>query len=379
MTPRSILHLVANRWWTGSAAPALDLAVSLRDRGHHVEFACIPGDVLDARVRAAGFTPPAGLALVRTARPWVVARDVGRLRELVRGRGFDLIHAHQTHDHWLAALAVRGLPTRLVRTVHHRRAAHPGPAARWLFGRTAAVTAPSEAILERLRRGGVPPDRLSLVRGAVDAARFERGATGDAFRVELGLGPAPVVGCVARLVPGRGHDVLLRAAGRLRAAFPELRVVLVGRGEGRPGLEGLVRSLGLAEVVRFAGYRGDDLPEALAALDVFVLLGAGSEESCRAVLEAMAAAKPVVAARVGAVAETVVDGQTGWLARPEPAAVAECLGRLLADPAAARRMGESGRARVRACFSQEGRAEATEAAYARALGERGRLPLPGRP
>ena len=378
MTPRSILHLVANRWWTGSAEPALDLAVSLRARGHHVEFACIPGDVLDARVRAAGFTPPAGLALVRTARPWVVARDVRRLRRLVHDRGYDVVHTHQTHDHWLAAWAIRGLRTRLVRTVHHRRAAHSGPLARWLFRRTAAVMAPSEAIVERLGRTGVAPDRLSVVRGAVDAARFERGATGAAFRAELGLGPAPVVGCVARLVPGRGQDVLLRAAGCLRSTFPELRVVLVGRGEGRPDLEGLVRSLGLSEVVRFAGYRGDDLPEALAALDVFALLGAGSEESCRAVLEAMAAARPVVAAPVGALAETVVDGETGWLARPEPAVVAERLGRLLADPVLARRMGESGRSRVRACFSQAARAEATEAAYARALGEDVGLP-PGRP
>ncbi len=61
----------------------------------------------------------------------------------------------------------------------------------------------------------------------------------------------------------------------------------------------------------FAGYRDNDLPAVLDALDLFVLLGAGSDESCRAVLEAMAAGRPVVARRVGALGDAVVDGQTG--------------------------------------------------------------------
>src|SRR5207249_7866920 len=102
-----------------------------------------------------------------------------------------------------------------------------------------------------------------------------------------------------------------------------------------------------------AGYR-DDLAEVLAALDCFVLLGTGSEESCRAVLEAMAAGRPVVAARVGALAETVVDGETGWLVAPEPAVVAERLAAVLADPDAARRLGEAGRRPAGARLPPEG-------------------------
>ena len=174
-------------------------------------------------------------------------------------------------------------------------------------------------------------------------------------------------GCVARMVPGRGHDVLLRAAARLRDRLPEARVVLVGRGEGRPALERLVRELGLGTTVVFAGYRGADLPAVLAALDCVVFLGMGSEESCRAVLEAMAAGRPVVAAPVGAVPEIVVDGETGWLVEPAPDAVAACLEAALRDRGRARQLGAAGRRRVEAHFTPSRRAALVEAVYAGVL------------
>lgn len=369
MTPLSILHVVANRWWTGSADPALDLALTLRARGHDVAFACIRGDALEARACAAGLRPVDGLSLERTALPWVLWPDVRALRRLVAARGIRVVHAHQSHDHWLARLALGAGAVRLVRTVHHRRALHRGPATRWLLRETHGLIAVSEAIRAAARAAGVPADGVTVIPGAVDVGRFDPAADGRGIRAEFGLGARPVVGCVARLVPGRGHDTLLRAAGRLLPRFPELRVVLVGRGEGRPAIERLVRELGLGEVVVFAGYRGDDLSETLAALDCVAFLGAGSEESCRAVLEAMAAGRPVVGARVGAVPETVVDGETGWLVNGEPDEVAARLGEILGDPGRARAMGEAGRRRVDARFTPAARAAAVERVYTRVLAE----------
>jgi phosphatidylinositol alpha-1,6-mannosyltransferase len=210
-----------------------------------------------------------------------------------------------------------------------------------------------------------------VVRGAVDVDRFRPDLDGSPVRTEFGLGDAPVVGCVARLVPGRGHDALLEAATRLRARVPRLRVLLVGRGEGRAAIERRVRDLGLENAVAFTGYRDEDLPHVLAAMDGFVLLGGGSEETGRAVLEAMAAGRPVVAAPFGAMPETVVDGETGWLVDGAPdalaGAAAERIGGLLADPARARAMGAAGRARVTALFTPERRAGAGEEVYARIL------------
>ena len=367
LRPRRILHVVANRWWTGSADPALDLALVQRARQHAVRFACIPGDALAAKAKAVGLAPVAGLSLERTARPWVLASDVRGLRRVVREAEIEVVHAHQSHDHWLAALATRGLPIALVRTVHHRRALRRDPLTRWLFRRTDAVIAVSSGIVAAARQAGIAPETIVLVPGAVDVRRFRPSGDDRPIRAELGLGARPVVGCVARLVPGRGHDVLLRAAALLQGRLPDLRVVLVGRGEGRPAVEALVRTLGIGERVVFAGYRGDDLPDVLVALDCLVLLGAGSEESCRAVLEAMAAGRPVVAARVGAIPDTVADGETGWLVERNPTSVAERLEAILTDRRRARAMGMAGRRRVEQLFTPERRAAAVEAVYARVL------------
>jgi len=368
MRPLRLLHLVANRWWTGSADPALDLAVNLSARGHEVSFACIRGDALEANARAVGLAPVGELSLERTTRPWVLVADVRELRQLVRTRGIEVVHTHQTHDHWLAALALQDSPARLVRTVHHRRAIRRSPAARWLFARSHAVIAVSQGIATAARAAGVASERLAVVPGAVDVGRFSPNANRRAARADLGLEAHPVVGCVARLVPGRGHDILLRAARLLKARIPALRILLVGRGEGRPAVEQLVRELRLEEVVVFAGYRGDDLPQVLAALDCFALLGVGSEESCRAILEAMAAGCPVVGVRAGAVPETVVDGETGWLVDDTPEEVAERLEAVLRDPDRARAMGAAGRRRVEALFTPERRAVAVERVYARLVG-----------
>jgi phosphatidylinositol alpha-1,6-mannosyltransferase len=173
--------------------------------------------------------------------------------------------------------------------------------------------------------------------------------------------------------------MLLRAARRLAVEVPGLRVLLVGRGKGRPAVERLVRELDLEGVVVFAGYRGEDLPRVLAAMDCFALLGGGAEESGRAVLEAMAAGLPVVASGFGAMPETVVDGETGWVVDGPPSAlgdaVADRLGRLLADPARARAMGAAGRQRVATLFTPERRAGLVETAYGRALGARAQTPV----
>ena len=363
MRPLRILHLVTNRWWTGSADPALDLARSLMERGHSVWFGCIRGDVLEAHVREAGVPLVEALSLERTARPWRLAVQVGMVRRALKDLRIDVVHAHQTHDHWLAALGRRGTAVHLVRSFHHRRAVHGTLVARWLLRQTDALLAVSEGIAGRLRTVAGGEASVSLVPGAVDAGRFDPDADGRAVRAELGLGDAPVAGCVARMVPGRGHDVLIRAAARLRARLPGLRVVLIGRGEHRPALEALRRELRLEDTVVFAGYRGADLPATLAALDCLVLLGAGSEESCRAVLEGMAAGRPVVGARVGAVPEIVVDGETGWLVDATPEAVAAGLEAALRDRERGRRMGAAGRRRVETLFTPARRASLVEGVY----------------
>ncbi len=320
--PLTVLHLVANRWWTGSAEPVIRLLTGLRARGHRVLLGLIAGDRFEQKAREAGLEPLPGLSLEVRGNPVRVLGDLRRVRQAVRAEGVDVVHVHHSHDHWLGWLG-RGSAS-LVRTFHNARAVRLTGLSPWLYRRTDALIAVSREIEERARRAGIPPGRLVRVDGVVDLGRFEDG-DGAAIRKEFDLGNAPVLGCVARLAPRRGHELLIRGFQQLLPEYPQARLLLVGKGEARARLETLVSDLGLGREVLFAGYRDADLPAVLQALDAFALMGAGSDESCRAALEAMAAGRPVVGRRVGALPETVVHGVTGLLVdddRPESVAAA---------------------------------------------------------
>jgi glycosyltransferase involved in cell wall biosynthesis len=359
--PLTVLHLVANRWWTGSAEPVIRLSTGLRARGHHVLLGLIAGDRFEQKAREAGLEPLPGLSLEVRGNPVHVLGDLHRVRQVVRAESVDVVHVHHSHDHWLGWLG-RGRAG-LVRTFHNARAvrlAWPSP---WLYRRTDALIAVSREIEERGRRAGIPPSLLSRVDGVVDLERFEEG-DGAAIRKEFDLGSAPVVGCVARLAPRRGHELLIRGFRQLLSDYPHARLLLVGKGEARAHLEAFVAELGLAREVLFAGYRDADLPGVLQALDAFALMGAGSDESCRAALEAMAAGRPVVGRRVGALPEAVVHGTTGLLVDDDrPESVAAALRALVAEPERAAAMGRAGRERARALFGAEAHAAQVERIY----------------
>ncbi len=231
--------------------------------------------------------------------------------------------------------------------------------------------AASREIEARCHAVGIPADRILWMPGTVDLDRFSPSADGTAIRSEFGLGAAPVVVSVARFASDRGHEQLLGGFRLLTATVPGARLLLVGKGQGRPEVERRVAAMGLAGRVIFAGYRDRDLPEVLASSDCFALMAAGSDESCRAALEAMAAARPVVARRVGALPETVVDGETGiLLADDRPERLAASLRVILEDRALAHRMGTAGRARAETEFGPEPVAILTEEAYRSVLARR---------
>ncbi len=169
------------------------------------------------------------------------------------------------------------------------------------------------------------------------------------LRAELRLGEAPLVGIVARLVPIKAHEVFLAAAVRVRATHPDVRFLIVGDGELRSALEQRVATLGLGDAVRFLGWRAD-LDRLYADLDV-VVLTSRNEGSPVALIEAMAAGVPVVSTDVGGVADVVRHGDTGWLApMDDDAAIAAHVVTVLGDRAAARAMGQRGRAAVAATY-----------------------------
>jgi len=364
----TVLHLAANRWWTGSADPVIRLASSLRRRGHRLLLGVIPGDRFEAKAREAGLDPLPGLHLEARVLPTRILGDLRRLRATARAEGVDIIHCHHSHDHWLGLLVRTargsGRPIPLVRSFHNFRAVKRDRLSAMLYRRTAAVFAVSRQIEARCREVGIPAERTHWVPGIADLPRFRMPVDPAPVREEFRLGRAPVVVSVSRLTANRGHELLLAGFRLLLRALPEARLLLVGKGEARDRLEHLVTDMGLAKHVVFTGYRDRDLPAVVAAGDCFALMAAGSDDSCRAVLEAMAAARPVVARRVGALPETVVEGETGLLVdddRPESVAVA--LAAILTDPARARAMGQAGQRRAEMEFSPERSVVIVEAVY----------------
>ncbi len=209
--------------------------------------------------------------------------------------------------------------------------------------------------------------------GAVDAALLDR----------AGQGYLLIVGRMAATERYKGHDQLLQALPRLtaamRAAGPPTaggsrslpsadqaalphppapggppRLVVAGDGGDRPRLEALAAALGVSGQVLFTGFVSEaTLAELYARAAAFAMPSRG-EGFGLVYLEAMRAGKPCVAARAGAAAEIVVDGETGLLVDPlDVEEIAAALGRLLAFPAAARAMGEAGRRRLEQRFTPE--------------------------
>ena len=224
-------------------------------------------------------------------------------------------------------------------------------------------TAPREKLL---------PIRLGLELEPFLQAERERGC----LRRELGLPrDTPVVGIVARLAPIKAHEDFFQAALAIRREVPDARFLVVGDGERRHELEQMVEGLDLRPSVRFLGWRRD-LPRVYADLDV-VVLASRNEGSPVALIEALAAARPVVATAVGGVPEVVVDGQTGLAVPPsDPGALAAAVLDLLRDRARAERLGAAGRRHVYPRYAFTRLVEDVRDLYLRELAARGR-PVPG--
>ena len=178
---------------------------------------------------------------------------------------------------------------------------------------------------------------------------------------------------IGRLDPQKGHETLLHAMAAVARHVPNVRLGIVGDTqhggeEYRASLLALRAELGLTDHVEFLGVRRD-VAALLAQAHAFVL--ASRWEGFGLVfLEAMAAAKPVVATRVSAIPEVVADNETGLLVPPDdPEALARALLDLLQDPARARQMGVAGHARLHAHYGAAAMVAKTLALYAACLGE----------
>lgn len=211
---------------------------------------------------------------------------------------------------------------------------------RWFHNRTLETYVPSPTTIRELEAKGF--ERLALWPRGVDGTHFRPDRPGRReVREGLDWGPDDlVISYVSRIAAEKNVSYLADALALVAARRPEVRILLVGDGPARGELE---RRLG--GVARFAGYRvGEDLADHYAAGDLFAFASL-TETFGNVVLEAMASGMPVVAVRAGGVGDTVQDGTTGLLARPDdpPARFAERLLALAEDHDRRRTMAASAR------------------------------------
>ena len=201
---------------------------------------------------------------------------------------------------------------------------------------------------------GFPADKVVVVPNGVDTELFRRDADARQLaRRQWGVpADAPLFGIVAALRPEKNHLMFLRSAALIRNVFPTARFWIVGDGAERHKLTVAVQSAGLSDHVKLLASR-DDIPQLLAAMDVF-MLSSLNEANPVSILEAMSAGLPVVATNVGSVSETVRDGVTGYLVASGDAEQMARRGvQLAGDLRRARCLGAVGRRDVVASWSLE--------------------------
>ena len=344
----NIVHVVESLAIGGLERVVLALAAWQCRQGHAVRIVCLfDAGSLAGQARAAGIEVRAvgkvkGLDLHAL---WALRAILGECPDAV-------LHTHNAVAHYHAVLAAMGLGIRPILNTRHGMGAPYGSRRERLYrlavaGADAVVCVSHAGLAHFVRRsGGVPAGKAHVVANGVEVDAI--GERQDGLRSDLlaQLGRPPetmLIGAVGRLNPVKDHATLLQAMEKLRHAAYPVDLVLVGDGAMLDALRAQAKDLQIADHVHFMGMR-DDVFNLLRSFDVFAQPSI-SEGFSLALVEAAAAALPIVATRVGGNSDIVVTGVTGLLVEPRDAAgLADALASLLDDNALRRRMGQAGRA-----------------------------------
>lgn len=351
----------------GPSVHVVLLTAGLAGRGYETRL--IVGRETSREGNLLDFAARKGVACVplegfgREIRPGSDLLTLARLYRTMRVFRPTIVHTHTAKAGVLGRVAARLARVPVVVHTYHGHVLHG------YFGRTTtalirgveralarvsdALVAVSAAVKADLVSYGVAPeDRIRVIPLGLElgelAAELPRGGLRGADIPQ----DAPLVGIVGRLVPIKDVSTFLRAARRVRDSVPEARFAVVGDGDERPRLEAEAASLGLAPCVRFHGWRRD-LPAVYGDLDVVVNCSR-NEGTPVALIEALAAGKPVVATRVGGTPDVVGDDERGLLVPPGDAdALAAAVVRTLREGEAARHRALAGRRHVLSAHSVE--------------------------
>ncbi|MGH9970115.1 MAG: glucosamine inositolphosphorylceramide transferase family protein [Pyrinomonadaceae bacterium] len=378
----NVLQLIHSFIQGGSERQMIQLTRLLLESGRYrVHVACLRrGGVLCAEVDKFGLSEIPEYPLTSFYDRNMV-RQLLRFSAFLKERDIRLI---QTHDYYsnifgMAAAKLARVPVRIAsrRETSGMRTSAQKRVERLAFRIAHGIVTNAKAVGEHLVKEGVAKDKINVVYNGLDLDRLAPRpmSRADALAL-LGL-PAPLASAQRKFVTivanlqhdVKDHPMFLRAAQRIHKVMPQATFLVAGEGELIGSARALAEELEIGGEIFFLG-RCEHVPELLSISDVCVL-SSKAEGFSNAILEYMAAARPVVATDVGGAREAIAEGQSGYLvASGDDMAMAERILALLRDPVRSRAMGETGRRIVEEKFSCESQLNKIEALYQRLLQRR---------
>lgn len=361
-----VLHVITGDLYAGAERVQELLAARLPEFGYDVSFACLKEGTFQQRLVAGTLDVS---SIVMRSR-FDLAQPPRRLVQYVRSCNAQIIHTHTVRGALLGAIAaaVTGVP--LVHHVHSptardttRRFTNQLNAfvEKLSLQRAKALIPVSNSLAHHLSQSGYSSQPICTVHNGVPASDLS---------VQAVPGRSLVIGMVALFRPRKGIEVLLRALSDLKRQGLPVQLRAIGEFESRDYQQQVLTlssQLGVSDCIEWRGFRSDVLEE-LTQLDALVLPSLFGEGLPMVVLEAMAVGLPVIASEVEGMPEAIREGSEGLLVRPgNTAALTKALTSLANDPLEASRMGESGRRRQRAMFSDAAMARQVSQIYDRVL------------
>jgi glycosyltransferase involved in cell wall biosynthesis len=365
-----ICHVITRLIIGGAQENTVSTCIGLRKLGHDVDLVIGPqtgpeGSLYD-QAKAAGVPIVVVEEMRRAPNPLHDLGACAALRRLFVRKRYDIVHTHSGKAGFIGRIAAKlaHVPI-IVHTIHGPSFYdYQNPIGNWIFrwaeqvaGEcTTQFVSVADAMTEQYLAAGIgAPNRYVTIHSGMNIDAFLSARRDDSLRQSHGISTSDlVVGKIARLFRLKGHEFLFEAAPRIVAAVPNVKFLLVGDGIYRERFERLATEMNLRGYFVFTGLvPPSEIPRYVASMDLLVHLSL-REGLPRALPQALACGKPVVAFDVDGAREVCVDGETGLLVRAgDVNGLANAVIRLLQDKKLANRMGAQGRTLVQERFSEE--------------------------
>ena len=350
------------RGWRGGERQAVLLAEGQARRGMDVLFVCRSQSALERVLKERGI-PHLAMRIPFEADFYAILR----IANILRKDGYDIVHSHDSHSHWIGGSA--GLLARKVVKITSRRVDFS--IYRHGFGLsyfkyryfTDHIIAVSNAVKAVLLRCGLPASMVSVVHSGLPDAAPEKKDVRDVVGIEK---DSLVVGTVGALVPHKGHKFLIDAAALVLKEQKDIHFVIIGEGRLKKELVERAKTIGVQDHLHFTGFR-EDAENLVGSFDLFVMSSV-EEGLGTAVLDAYRHSVAVVVTDAGGLVEVVEDGVSGLVVRRGSGkALAEGILRVLSDGGLRKKLAEGGKRVLKSRFTDDIMVERTLDVYERLL------------